>query len=410
MSRTLEFLKATGGLGEVVERPEEVTPQEGAENALEQEAQPSNEESKEVVEQSEAQQQQTDPQPEQEGQEQEEQEQDTGFGFLTLEEEPESESEITSEQEEEVRKQLAKSNVKLNVEDYLNEHSSKLEKYFKYKNLDVDSLTPEQVVAEGLRNKYPSWSESDIKDELQTKYGIGLKKIQITDDMTLEEEDEAIRHNRQLDEKLKQGERYLKADAQTYKRELSELKESIELPEFETEVEVEYEAQTGASLEDHQEQVNQWYEETWRPNYKQSLEKVQGVRKQIKVNIDEGVEETLDLSFKFTKDQKDILDEYLHSYVPNPSDDKYLKEDGSIDFDSLVLEKAVALFPEKIISAMVKEGIDKVKGDFIKNRLVNYDDGNTVARVSNRGMTQEEWFENRANTRGARRGKSGFEY
>src|SRR5690625_1281445 len=102
MSRTLEFLKATGGLGEVVERPEEVTPQEGIDNALEQEAQLSNEESQEVVEQTEGQQQQIEVQPEQEGQEQEGQEQDTGFGFLTLEEEPESESEITSEQEEEV--------------------------------------------------------------------------------------------------------------------------------------------------------------------------------------------------------------------------------------------------------------------------------------------------------------------
>ena len=333
---------------------------------------------------------------------------DEGMSFYTIDdvEEP-----LTKEEEEEVRKELAKSKVNINVEDYINENSSKLEKYFKYKNLDIDSLNPEQIVAEGLRNKYPTWTESDIQDELKSKYGIGLREIQITDNMTLEEEEEAKRHNKRVADKLREGERHLKADAFSFKKDLVELKDSIELPTFETEVEVEYEAQ-GVSIEQHQEQVNKWYEETWRPSYKETLTKVQGVRKNVKVNTDEGVDETLELSYKFTDEQKKVLDEYLHSYIPNPSDDKYLNEDGSINFDALVQEKAVSLFSNEIISSMVKEGINKVKGDFIKNKLVNYDDGNQVARVTanSQNLSQDEFFENQARKTGRQKKYTGFGY
>lgn len=332
------------------------------------------------------------------------------FGFYTIDY-TEEEQQLTDNQEEEIRKEIAKSKVNVNVEDYINENSSKLEKYFKYKNLDVDSLQPEQIVAEGLRSKYPTWTESDIQDELRSKYGIGLKEIQITDDMSVEEEEEAKRHNKRVADKLREGERHLKADAFSFKKDLVDLKNSIELPEFETEVEVEYEA-SGSSIEQHQEQVNKWYEETWRPSYKETLTKVQGVRKKVKVNIDEGVDETLELSYKFTDEQKKVLDEYLHSYIPNPSDDKYLQEDGSINFDALVQEKAVSLFTNEIISSMVKEGIDKVKGDFVKNRLVNYDDGNQLARVASnsKNFTQEEFFENRAKALGRQKRNTGFGY
>lgn len=332
------------------------------------------------------------------------------FGFYTIDS-TEEEQQLTDNQEEEIRKEIAKSKVNVNVEDYINENSSKLEKYFKYKNLDVDSLQPEQIVAEGLRSKYPTWTEADIQDELRSKYGIGLKEIQITDDMSVEEEEEAKRHNKRVADKLREGERHLKADAFSFKKDLVDLKNSIELPEFETEVEVEYEA-SGSSIEQHQEQVNKWYEETWRPSYKETLTKVQGVRKKVKVNIDEGVDETLELSYKFTDEQKKVLDEYLHSYIPNPSDDKYLQEDGSINFDALVQEKAVSLFTNEIISSMVKEGIDKVKGDFVKNRLVNYDDGNQLARVASnsKNFTQEEFFENRAKALGRQKRNTGFGY
>lgn len=404
MSRSKEFLQNIVGTEKLEDEVERQLGVEGAGQTVQPPVEP-------VVQQTEVEKPTDDSNPDSvEQPTDKEEEVNEDFEFYTIDS-TEEEQQLTDNQEEEIRKEIAKSKVNVNVEDYINENSSKLEKYFKYKNLDVDSLQPEQIVAEGLRSKYPTWTESDIQDELRSKYGIGLKEIQITDDMSVEEEEEAKRHNKRVADKLREGERHLKADAFSFKKDLVDLKNSIELPEFETEVEVEYEA-SGSSIEQHQEQVNKWYEETWRPSYKETLTKVQGVRKKVKVNIDEGVDETLELSYKFTDEQKKVLDEYLHSYIPNPSDDKYLQEDGSINFDALVQEKAVSLFTNEIISSMVKEGIDKVKGDFVKNRLVNYDDGNQLARVASnsKNFTQEEFFENRAKALGRQKRNTGFGY
>lgn len=320
-------------------------------------------------------------------------EEDTvGFSLLTEDDEPT----LTDDSVETSASQTAvKSQVKLSVEEYLVNNKDLLRDYFKYKDLDLGSLTDEQIVAEGLRRKHPRWSEDDLKDELEARYGIGLSKKKVTDDMDTDEIEQIEKYNAKVEERIRNGNRYLRADVEEFKRDLEDAKNSITLPEFETEVEVPHTSEA-KTIEQLQEEVLEWREKEWKPLMEDTVSKVKGVKTIVKVNMDEGVSEDLTLSYSLTEGQKKELQEYMNSYVDQPSDAKFIKEDGSVDYTGLVQEKATWLFANHIITSMVKEGIAKVKGDFIKNRLVNYAEPSPSLKPNTQAENSiEEYFKQR---------------
>lgn len=320
-----------------------------------------------------------------------------GFFMFTDTSEEEEETEEVIEGQQAVRK----SSVKLSLDDYIKSNEDSLKAYFKYKDLDLDSLTEEQVLYEGLKKKNPYWSAQDIKDELADEYGIGLTLKEVTEDMTEEEEAEVKRYNEFVSEKIRRGQRRLKADALNYKKELQDLKESIVLPELETEIEVNLDA-SEKTIEQVTKEYEEWRGSVWIPEVEKSVSKVKGIRKVVKVNMDEGVTEDLTLSYALTDSQKKELQEYMNNYVDQPSDMKFVNDKGEVDYDSLVQEKAVHLFSNHIISSMVKEGIAKLKGEFVKKRLVNYEDTtNNSKPVVGGEETVEDFFRKRAEQRRA---------
>lgn len=331
--------------------------------------------------------------------------QDDSEGFFTF-------SEVGEEDEEEVQQVsqvVKKSSVKVSLDEYIKSNEESLKKYFKYKDLDLDNLTEEQILYEGLKKKNPYWTSEDIKEELKDEYGVGLKLKQVTDDMTEEEEAEVMRHNELVEDRIRRGQRRLKADALIYKKELQEVRDSLSLPELETEVEVSLDS-PDKSLEQVQKEYEEWRETQWVPEIEKSVAKVKGIRKVVKVNMDEGVSEDLTLSYSLTDSQKNELQEYMKNYIDQPSDMKFVNsETGQVDYDSLVQEKAIHLFSGHIISSMVKEGIAKLKGEFVKNRLVNYEDTTTNSKPVVKGEeTAEDIFRRRAEQRRARHNAFSF--
>lgn len=302
----------------------------------------------------------------------------SAFGFIT--------SEVTDGEGEEVEDViLGKRQVKVSIEEYLQSNENVLRDYLKYKDLNVDNLTDEQIVIEGLKRKYPRWTDSDLKDELRDRYGIGLSKKEITEDMDSDEIAEIKAYNDKIEDKIRSGGRHLRSDVDSYKKDILDFKQSLVLPEFETEVEVQTDV-GNKTVEQVQQEIKEWREKEWIPAISETISKVKGVNTVVKVNVDEGVTEDLELTYLLSEKQKAELQEYMNNYVDHPSDAKFINEKGEVDYTGLVQEKAVQLFSNHIISSMVKEGIAKVKGDFIKNRLVNYEDSPSVSKP----LTQAE--------------------
>lgn len=311
---------------------------------------------------------------------------------------------VTEEETEEVKEEpqpkLAKKQVKLQVDDYLKNNESVLKEYFKLKDLKVSELSDEQVVLEKLKRKNPYWTDLDIKDEMRVIYGIGLEKKEITDDMTDEAVKEAERFNKEVEEKERRGSRLLKSDSYSFRKELEELTSNLSLPEFDTEVELDL-GFTNSQTEDQEKLIKEQEEyvnNVWIPSVDSAVSKVKGVRQVLKVEVGEGVHRDLELSYTLTDKQKEGLQTYMHSYVGQPSDQKFVSEDGKVDYDSLVQEKIMWLYAPQIISAMAKESLAHLKEEFFKDNLVNYDSGTTKAKAVNGGgeMTYEDFFMERA--------------
>lgn len=311
-------------------------------------------------------------------------------GFITLEneeEKPEKETPL------EIRK--GKTSVKVPVDTYISDNESKLREYFSLKALNLTDMKDNELVFEGLKRDNPTWSREDIIDEMKDSYGVGLKVKTITSDMDEDEAEEARRYNERIEERVARGERLLKRDALKYKQDIKKLQDENVLPEFETELEYEYE-QEGQSVEQLQDEVKKYVEEVWIPNVNNSVDKVNGIKKVVKVNTIEGKEEGLELTFKMTEVHKEKLRSHMAEYVAQPSDSQYVSEDGVVNYDALVQKEMLSLFSQDIINQMVTEGLSKMKGDFVKNKLVNYSDEGGKTTLGGGNDSTTDFFKERA--------------
>ena len=286
--------------------------------------------------------------------------------------------EETPEVEEQIQETKISDKVKYNLKDVIEQHSNEVLEYFKYKNLDVDSMSNEDLIRYKLQQENPTWDASDIEEELKSKYGIGLQERVIDEDGLEEDIERDKEYNQRIREKIKQGQRLLKTDVLLAKQLLKEKKENIKLPEVELDVELT--ADRSKIIEQYnkeiQEQTTKYREEVWSPQISEAVQKLGGFRQKFELEVESGDKVVSDVTYKLTPNQKAQLQEYLVNYVPHPEDNKYVtnEETGEVDFTRFVNDKAKQLFVDDIIKSSIKEAVAQFKATFIKEKVVNYSD------------------------------------
>jgi hypothetical protein len=286
--------------------------------------------------------------------------------------------EETPEVEEQIQETKISDKVKYNLKDVIEQHSNEVLEYFKYKNLDVDSMSNEDLIRYKLQQENPTWDASDIEEELKSKYGIGLQERVIDEDGLEEDIERDKEYNQRIREKIKQGQRLLKTDVLLAKQLLKEKKENVKLPEVELDVELT--ADRSKIIEQYnkeiQEQTTKYREEVWSPQISEAVQKLGGFRQKFELEVESGDKVVSDVTYKLTPNQKAQLQEYLVNYVPHPEDNKYVtnEETGEVDFTRFVNDKAKQLFVDDIIKSSIKEAVAQFKATFIKEKVVNYSD------------------------------------
>lgn len=284
-----------------------------------------------------------------------------------------------------------KDKVKVSLKDYVEQYQENLNNYFKYKNLDVDNMSSEELVKFKLKQEHPSWSDEDIKDELRDTYGLGLKEKQIPEDALDEEIEKINDYNERIKERIRRGERLMKADVEKSKKLLKEEQSKLELPEVELDVELDASPEKVIEQYNQQliEQNTKFLEEIWKPNITEAVSKVGGFKQPLEIDVQNGDKVVSELNYKLTPEQKSTLTDYLSSYQSHPSDEQYIvnKETGEIDFQRFVSDKAMSLFAKDIIKASVKEAVAKVKEKLVKEEMINFQE--EPRRVAKTGSNKD---------------------
>lgn len=284
-----------------------------------------------------------------------------------------------------------KDKVKVSLKDYVEQHQENLNNYFKYKNLDVDNMSSEELVKFKLKQEHPSWSDEDVKDELRDTYGLGLKEKQIPEDALDEEIEKISDYNERIKERIRRGERLMKADVEKSKKLLKEEQSKLELPEVELDVELDASPEKVIEQYNQQliEQNTKFIEEVWKPSITEAVSKVGGFKQPLEIDVQSGDKVVSELNYKLTPEQKSTLTDYLSSYQSHPSDEQYIvdKETGEIDFQRFVSDKAMSLFAKDIIKASVKEAVAKVKEKLVKEEMINFQE--EPRRVSKSGSNKD---------------------
>lgn len=295
------------------------------------------------------------------------------FETFYMEDEPEVQLEVGQPAETKV-----KDKVKYNLKDYIEANGDVVSRYFKFKDLNPDTMSHEELLRFKLQKENPSWDAQDIQDTLKDTYGIGERELEVPEDAFDEERKEIERENREIRERIRRGERLMKSDVYNAKQLLKEEQEKLVLPEVELDVELT--ADPSSIIEQYnqqiQEQSTKFREEVWNPAIKETVGKIGGFKHKFDFEVEQGSKVASELTFKLTPEQKVKLENYLANYAPHPEDDKYVvnQETGEIDYQRFVTDKAKSLFAEDIIKSHSKQLFAQFKQKFVKENIVNYSD------------------------------------
>lgn len=278
-----------------------------------------------------------------------------------------------------------KDKVKYNLEELLTPYEDQLQKYFKYKSLDISAMSDVDLLKYKLQKENPSFDENDIAEALKEDYGIGLKLKTIPEDALDSEIATIESYNERIQSEINKGKRRLKADVYSAKSILEAEKASISLPELELDVELN--TDPTKIIEQYTQQIQaeaqKEVEEVWIPNITEAVNKVSGFKQPFEFEVQQGDKVVSELTYRLTDNQKAQLKEYLANYSAHPSDSKYVNsETNEVDYTRFVSDQAKKLFVDDIIKASVKEANAQFKAKFLKEEAVNFNDG-TVRRTSN---------------------------
>lgn len=331
------------------------------------------------------------------------------FETFYLDEEQQQESnQLQPEAQQETK---VKDKVKYNLKDYIEANDEAVSRYFKFKNLNPDTMSNEELLRFKLQQENPSWDAQDIQDTLKDTYGIGERELEVPEDALDDERREIERENREIRERIRRGERLMKSDVFNAKQLLKKEQENLVLPEVELDVELT--ADPSHIIEQYnqqiQEQSTKFREEVWNPAIKETVGKLGGFKQKFDFEVEQGSKVASELTFKLTPEQKVKLENYLTNYTAHPEDDKYVlnQETGEIDYQRFVNDKAEGLFAKEIIKSYSKELFAQFKQKFVKENIVNYSD--EPRRVSKSDDAPKDFaiqqFEKRAATMEQLRGK-----
>lgn len=311
----------------------------------------------------------------QEGQEEELQNQED---VVQEEEELENEEEENEQQQEEEtpnEEELeSPSKLKVDYAEFIKDNLGVIASYHAEKDADYSKMSAEEIAFKSLKVKYPTLSDSDIKEELKDRFGLG----EDTEDMDSEE---LIAH------KAKQ--RKLKIFASDSIKELEQYRDSLTLPDFEVEIpgntqkvatereEVDIEELYNAKAQEQEEADKKWRQEQWIPAISGAAKKVQSISN--KVNI-EGIGE-IEVSVDLDESDHKAITEYLAPWIYHPGDNKFINDKGDVDMEAFVRERGSAVMVGKISQAVAEVVAKRAKDHFIKNNVVNYNDDGRRANV-----------------------------
>ena len=307
-----------------------------------------------------------------------EEESDNEEFYSFYEEEEDAPVEGSKQPSQEEQADIVKAKTKLDVKNYIQEHKDKLKTFLEYSSLDLEKLSNEEALTLKLRRDNPSWSEQDIKEELKDRYGIGLKLKEIPEDAFDEEVERINNYNDKIKAQIAKGERQMKSDVLQAKKELDNLRSELDLPEWEVEVEAQSQFSSEQVIQDYLTQAEakqkEFIENEWIPSVNTEVDRVSGIKERVEVELTDGEKGFSEVTYRLTKEQKEELKSYLSSYVAQPSDQKYVKEDGSVDMQRFIADKIKVVFNEDITRMKIKEAVAKFKESFTKNELINYQD------------------------------------
>lgn len=267
----------------------------------------------------------------------------------------------------------------IDYKEFLESNEDVLFTYLKEKRTDYGSLGQLELVKMKIKADNPEFDSSDVEAEMQDRYGVDLEKIEIDEDtMTDEELAQAKAHNKEVDKQVSKGNRELKKDASVASKYFEENKSKIELPKFEVEAK-QAKVETAVFDQDafQEEQIKQYTEykeKTWLPQLKAVIEPFESLKKQVEYE-DNGNKVVLDVDYKVSKEEKAEIESELADYISQPSDSKYTDDKGNIDLQRFVSDKVAEKFHEKLLKTVAKEAAARARKEFVKNDLLNFDDG-----------------------------------
>lgn len=263
----------------------------------------------------------------------------------------------------------------IDYKDWLEQNEGTIKTYLDEKSTDYAKLPSEELVRRKIKAENPDFDENDIRDELQDKYGIGLQKREIDDEMDIEEQAEIRKENAEIDKLISKGKRELKKDAGVATKFFEERKGNIELPKFEVDAPQPTETFDPVKYEEEINRQSQEYKEKeWIPQLKSIIEPLESLKEQIDFE-DNGNKVVLDVDYKLSKDEKEQILGQLADYKAHPSDSKYINDKGVADVERFLQDKATELMYKKLLKTACKESYALGRKEFVKKDLVNFDDG-----------------------------------
>lgn len=253
------------------------------------------------------------------------------------------------------------SKITVDYKEFLTKNKDVIDAYNREINTDYSQLTAEQVLSKSLKIKYPGLTDEEIQEELQDTYGFGVNMDDLDGDEILE---------------VKSKQRKAKIAATDAIKDLESYRDSLTLPEFELEIPTQkveklnpdeiIQQATQAQIEADK----QWRESNWTPEIKNAVNAVGNISQ--KVNV-EGVGD-IEVSVSLDESDKSQIVDYLKDWVYHPSDSKFVDAQGNADVLGFVKEKGSGILVAKIAQQVASTVAAKVKEEFVKNNLVNFND------------------------------------
>lgn len=274
---------------------------------------------------------------------------------------------VTEEEKTDVEPVKVKKQVKVSYKDFIEQNKESIAKYLKDSSTDYSSLDNLEAIKLQLKSENPEWSDKLINDELEERYGLNLKDL---DPDELSSEEKAL---------LNKAERLILKHGSEAKKYLSENKvtDSI-LPEFEYEFEEDEKTPEtiGMTQEQYQDEllksVEEHKEKVWIPALTKTInEQINSITEDVEYELN-GNKGVIKVDYKLSEaERKEILND-LSGYIAQESDNKYVGENGEVDYKGFVEDKAKLKIYSKLMKSAVKEALAIAQENVIKNNIVNY--------------------------------------